>query len=844
MTKEYFQNLQVNYRESPIGIDERRLQFRWTMGEDLADEIFDIRVLVHDEKKVLWDSGRIGDRVHAVNAEIPALESQHEYFWFVGGVNAGGIAISSATERFVTGIFDDTGWDARWVSAGVTHPLWRSEEEKAAPYLRRSFRLEAGVRKAILCVCGLGYNETFLNGSKVTSAILTPCLSNYDSTSYYNTYDVTAMLAPGENVLGVVLGNGLYNEETQSIWKFECAPWRHHPKMILRLRVFLDNGEEICIVSDDGFTYTYGGPIVFNALRNGEYYDARREIDGWNRPGFDAAGWKKATYCLPAGGRLRSEPGPLIGRTAVLAPVSVERIGDAYVIDVGQNMSGFLRIRLTGDAGQEITVRYAEKKTAEGRIDASNLNLYVYSGEFQTDRYTFRGIGTEEWEPRFTYHGFRYAEITGYDRELTVGDVRAVLVHTAFASAGEFECSDEPVNAIQRCVRWSTITNFHSIPTDCPHREKNGWTGDAQLSAEHTMYNYFAYNAYLRWLDDIVDTQRPNGQVCSIVPTGGWGYVGSSGPAWDSALIVIPWLMYEFYDDLRVLERYYEPIRKYIGYMTSMASDGIVAFGLGDWCPPDTAEIRCPVEITDTAYYYSDVRTLAKMAQQLGRGEDARHYHKLAEEIKERFQHRFITAEPAMTSECQTAYACALYHGLAREEDRPALAARLDALVRAKDDHLDCGILGTKYLLEALTLHGYAETAYRIVAQRTYPSWGYCIDQGATTFWETWNGKDSMNHHMFATVGTWFYKHLAGIRPSRASLVIQPCFVSALQHVKARHRCVYGEIRSEWRREKNIIEILVQVPEGMEAVFEHERTGRVDLSAGSNRITINMEEKS
>ncbi len=835
-----FHSLKVNFMTDPVGVEDTFPSFSWQIdgidNKDISNYIVELR----DEISVIWKKKIAAKNNNSVVLDEDVLLSQQHYFWRVIAEESSGNRTSSSDAAFTMGILHQDEWTAKWISATLMQSIHNTE--KSAPYFRKTFNIDGRIKRAILTICGLGYYEAYINGRKVTSDVLTPCFSNYDKSSFYNTYDVSGIVDSGKNAIGVILGNGLYDAETKNIWNFETAPWRHHPKFIMQLKITLEDGQEVLIKSDNSFKFTNSGPIIFNALRNGEYYDARRELSGWCEADYDDSNWSGALYCLPSGGLLRSEQTPPIKKISEMKPVLVNILDGKYIFDIGQNISGFARIKMKGKSGQEITIRYGEKLKDDGSLDQSNLDLYVYSGDFQTDRYIFKGEGIEEWEARFTYHGFRYVEISGYDEELSTDNLTAIVVHTAFEVSGSFKCSNELINNIQNCVLWSTITNFHSIPTDCPHREKNGWTGDAQLSAEHTIYNYFAYNSYIRWLDDIVDTQRPNGQICSIVPTGGWGYVGSSGPAWDSALVIIPKLLVQFYNDKRVYRRYYNPIKKYVEYMMSMEHDGIVEFGLGDWCPPTEIphRINCSVSITDTAYYYFNLITLSDMALVLGEKQDYNYFKDNAERIKTNFREKFINEDYTMVSHCQTAYACALYFDIADDSQKPEIAKLLNGLVIKSDYHLDCGILGTKYILEALSKNGYPDTAYRIVTQTSYPSWGDCINKGATTFWETWEGNASMNHHMFASVGTWFYKYLAGININGNDIIIDPYFIKEIDFVEASYISIYGEISVSWKREGARINISIKIPSGVKAHFQNKNHEKSRLKAGISNLLINI----
>lgn len=538
-------------------------------------------------------------------------------------------------------------------------------------------------------------------------------------------------------------------------------------------------------------------------------------------PDYDDSDWQHVRIVPGPGGVLRSQQMTPIRITKTIESISVNEVRPGvWVYDLGQNISGWPQLTVSGPEGTTITLKYAEKLREDGDIDDSNIRTFVKSGEFQTDKYTLKGSGIEVWEPKFTYHGFQYIQMTGFPGTPILDNLRGRVVHTAFQKRGEFSCSNPLLNTIQQCAEWSTLTNYHGIPTDCPHREKNGWTGDAHLSAEQVLFNFNPMTAYRKWMSDFRDVQRPSGQLPGIVPTGGWGFNWGSGPAWDSAAILIPWYLYVYCGDIEVLKEHYTCMKSYVDFVTTMASDHIVNFGLGDWCPPvgGSSGHKCPTAVTSTAYYYVDTVILAKAAKLLGNDTDAVKYGELAEEIRKAFRAEFMDSEAGQVAgDCQTSIACALYQGLVDEFDKPKFAKALVKTVEEADRHIDAGILGTKYVMHSLTESGYADLAYEIATQTTFPSWGYWIQQGATTLWESWTGDASRNHHMFGDISAWFYKALAGINPDIADpgfkhIIISPNPVKGLDWVEAWHKCMYGVIRSNWKVERTISIPLFKIP--------------------------------
>ncbi len=694
---------------------------------------------------------------------------------------------------------------ARWIAAADT--------KNASPLFRKEFTLPGKPRRAELSVCGLGYGVTTLNGAPVTGDVLTTPLTRFDATVLYCTYDVTGLLREGRNAAGVMLGNGWYNDISET-WDFEKAPWRHHPKLIFSLSVTLETGETVTVVSDSHWK-SFGGPAVFNHVRCGERYDARLEQTGFDRPGFDDGAWPAAFVCRGPGGILKEAALPPI---RVVETLPMKEIFPR-VYDTNQNLSGWAKIRVRGEAGRKVSLRYSERITPEGKLDTERIDSFNRSYELShCDEYICAGSGWEEWEPHFCYHGFRYVEVTGAPDDF---EIAARVVHTDLASAGEFSCSDGMLNRIHSASRWSTLTNFHSVPTDCPHREQNGWTGDALLSSEQALMNFDMTAAYEKWLGDFRDVQRPNGAVPGIVPTGGWGFNWGSGPAWDSALILIPLYVWRYEKNDRLLRGMWDCMERYLSFLGTMEEDGIVDFGLGDWCAPEKTAV-CPTAITDTAYYYADARAMAEGAEAVGK--DAEPYRRLAERVRGAFRAKFVR-NGLPVPEGQTSLACALTQGLLEPEEEPAAARRLAELVEQNGYHIDCGILGTKYIFRALSDRGYGEVLYKMVTNPTYPSYADWINHGMTTLCEDWEMKNSLNHHMFSEVDLWFYRSLAGIRCDEKELVIAPVFLKELDWVRASH----GGITVFWDRTR----ITVTVPRDATLALGGRR---IPLRAGTTTV--------
>ena len=528
-----------------------------------------------------------------------------------------------------------------------------------------------------------------------------------------------------------------------------------------------------------------------------------------------------ARVVSPPGGKLVAQMMPPIKADRSIKPVKLtEPKPGVFIFDMGQNFAGFAELSLRGPAGTKVVMKYGERLGKDGMVDRAGIQQHVArvdpSQQFQTDTYILNGSSrTTHHVPRFTYHGFQYVEVTGFPGKPTLDTLRGVFIHSAIPVAGEFECSNPLLNRIWSAGRWSYLSNLQGIPTDCPHREKNGWTGDAHLAAEQGLLNYAPAAVYAKWINDLGDEQRPTGELPGIVPTSGWGYKWGNGPAWDSAFLLIPFYLYEYCGDTKVLADHYDGLKRYVDYLTSKAKNGIVDIGLNDWAPFKTTT---PADITSTAYYYRDAQIVALAADLLGNDADARKYADLAAGIKTAFNEKFYHPDTMLYGNgSQTSLSCALYQGLVEPANKARVLNNLVAAVDKSNGHIDTGILGAKYLLNALLENGRADVACRIASQKDLPSWGWWIEQGATTLWEQWNGADSRNHIMFGDISAWFYKALAGINPDPAApafkhFTIKPNLVGGLTSAHAGYDSVRGRIVSDWKTKGGRFDLTVTIP--------------------------------
>jgi alpha-L-rhamnosidase len=827
--------LRCEYLDNPLGVEAAKPRLSWELKADRRNERQTAyQVVVTRDGEMLWDTGKVesGETLAIPYAGKPIASAQ-QVTWKVRAWDRDGQPGDwSAPATWETGLLDKSGWHGRWIGTGETG---------ASPLLRKTFDAKGPIKRARAYVSGLGYYELRLNGAKVGDRVLEPAFTNYDRRVLYTTYDVTAQLKQGKNAVGAMLGTGWYDVRTVAEWHFHEASWRDRPKLLVELRIDYADGSSDRVFTDETWK-TAAGPITFDSVYCGENYDARREQPGWDAAGFDDAAWSPAKLVAAPKGKLVSQQMPPIRVVDTLAPKKItEPKPGVFIFDFGQNFAGVPQLTVDGHAGTTVKLRCAERVAADGTLDTAAIDVFVKkfgNEQFQEDRYTLRGDGGKEvYAPRFTYHGFQYIEVTGFPGKPTLANLRGLVLHTDLRTVGEFECSNDLLNKIWRAGRWSYLNNAHGYPTDCPTREKNGWTGDANLASETGLLNFDGVTFYEKWLRDLADAQWPEGDVPAIVPTQGWGR--GVGPAWDAAYILLPMRLYEYTGDARVLQTHFNGMKNYVDYLTKhQAKDGIVTYGLGDWCP---AESQTPAEVTSTAYYYRHARAVADAARILGQSDDAAKYSQLAESIKAAFNKKYFDAKAASYANgTQTALSCALYQGLVPPEQQDRVFANLLAAIEKKSNHLDTGILGAQYVMQTLLARGRVDVGYAIASQRTQPSWGWWIDQGATTLWEQWNGSDSRDHIMFGDVLAFFTKGIAGIQPDPASpgwkhVIIRPGVVGDLRSARGSYHSVHGRIVSSWTRNGQRFSLNVTIPPNVTATV-------YVPAADANEVSVNRNE--
>ncbi len=748
-----------------------------------------------------------------------------------------------AETAFGTGMLGGA-WAARWITAENCR---RRDEILAAVYLRREFAAPRKPRRAVMYISGLGYFEARINGEKVGDDFLSTPYTAYDKRILYRAFDVTDMIKAGVNCVGVILGNGFYNCFTIDPWQTNTAPWRDVPKLICELHLEYDDGEEI--IKTDRTWSSFEGPITFNGIRHGEEYDARLEKDGWDRPGWTGDQVPCRTVKAPGANMLVMETEP-IRVYEKLHPILRRKVKNGWLYELEKDIAGICSITYTGKAGTAVTVRYCDWLDDEGELYQEALSGFVKNYKFQTDVYTKKSDGKETWHPIFTYHGFQYIEVSGCETPPELSEIEAWAMSNDLETKGEFSCSDATVNAIQQMCLNSTRSCCYGTLSSDAVREKNSWTGDTGFSCEQLLTNFCGERLMDKWQADLRDAMRTAGGLPCIIPTTGWGFNSINGPDWSHPVYEVPWQLYMATGDRSYLADNLETLRLHCEYVASMAEDdGTVNYGLGDWCAPfegaaisvNMESFKCPVTVTDTAYYYSALTHLVKFAEILGRKDIVAEYGRRAAETKKAFRDRFLDLKTYnVYGDCQTATATAVWHGLCEDGEIIPLADRLLSQIHRDGDCLDFGVLGMKAVLDTLGRTGHTDTALAILTKPEYPSIKHWIDMGATVMWECWNGLGSRNQHMFTAVSAFFYRYVAGIsyaEPSGKTIRFRPGFDSGLDGAKASIATPWGKAECEWKKADGGFSVSVTVPSSCSGLLETGE-GTRKLAPGKHVFTV------
>lgn len=884
-------NLTVEDAANPLSIDELHPRFSW-QSDVQSQEAYQIRVAETADDfqgdQWVWDSEKVNSAANIhISYEGPELESAKRYYWQVRVWNEYGEATGwSQPSWWEMGILDPSGWQAHWISGPqrtlrqLTPKEGRADdaaiknsnefcrpvewlesgfflsqhqdnhgecrEVRPAPMLRKSFEITKEIADARVYTSGLAYNDLTINGQQTSASELDPGFTDYSKTVFYTTHDITESLRQGENIIAAVLGSGQFDSSTQTWdWGWSEAEWRATPQLLLQMVIEFEDGTQQVVTSDQSWKVSTEGPTRYDSYYLGESYDARRKIDGWREPGFDDSSWSAVHTVDGPEGTLRAQHHQPVQVVDTLDPgTRTEPEPGVIVYDIGQNLSGWAKVRVNAPRGTAIEMFYSEKLDSLGY--AGEEGNALVGGQLQTDYYIANGSGDEVWTPRFTYKGFRYLMISGPESEPLPGDVEVEVeeiqqLRTGYEETSEFQISNSLLQKLHDNTKWAIESNTHGIITDTPIYEKNAWTGDAQLTAGVGALMFNTARLYSKLFQDMLDAQTPEGEVPHLAPSNeNYGYLGKPAfkpedccgatPAWDAFWFIIPWESYQRFGDKAGLAKVYPAMKMYLDNWIPQWTDKdgdqyeyTLTAGLGDWdTPQEPEEVPRNISLSSTAYYARFVQIASDAAQVLGKEDEAERYQNLFEDIRSDFNDCFLFGDTYRESEdiqyTQTAQILPLAFDLAPDSLRETIASKLvDDIQNNRDGNAYVGILGARYILPVLTEYGYTDVAYSVATQTDYPSWGYWIEElGWTALGEHWEADTrSRNHHFFGTPVLWMYEDLAGIRPLEPGykkVEIKPEIPTDLQSISVSYESVMGSIVSEWEQTDEGLQFKVEVP--------------------------------
>ncbi|MCX6326807.1 MAG: family 78 glycoside hydrolase catalytic domain [Bacteroidia bacterium] len=829
-------SLTVEHKNNPIGVDVLKPRFSWKItgtGFNIMQTAYSIRVST-DEKfssgKIVWESGKTESAESVLQVyKGKDLKSGQRYYWQVKVTdNKGKDSKWSETAFWEMGLLSQTDWSAKWIEMDGD-----TQRYSPAPHFRKEFQVVKQVASARVYVTAHGFYELHLNGKKVGDQVLTPGWTSYGKRIQYQVYDVTSQILKGNNAVGAALGDGWYRGTLA--WGNNWAVYGKRLGLLMQLKITYTDGSESLIITDDTWKASNNGAIRMNDIYNGETYDATKKLTGWNLSGYDDSKWTKVSVGNYNNNLIASEGAP-VRKIQEIKPVKIFRTPKGkLIVDMGQNMVGWLRLKVTGNKGTVITLRHAEVMDKFGEFYTTNLR----AAKCQLT-YTLAGTGEEVYEPRFTFMGFRFVEVTGFPGDLTTDNLTGVVVHSDMAVTGSYESSSPLLNQLQHNIQWGQKGNFVDVPTDCPQRdERLGWTGDAQAFCRTAAYNLDVSSFFTKWLKDIAADQKPGGEVPNVIPD----ILSKQGSAttetsagWGDVSVIAPWTMYMVYGDKRILENQYPSMKAWLEYIRKKAGESLIWKGgskYGDWLfyhPPVNNHTQ-PDGYTEhdfiaTAFYAYSTSILAATAKELGKTEDEKFYSELFKKIKEVFINEYVTNAGRVGTNSQTSYVLALMFDLLPENLREKSASFLVEDIKSRKNHLSTGFLGTPYLCHVLSDNGYTDVAYDLLLQESYPSWLYPVKMGATTIWERWDGQktdstfqdpgmNSFNHYAYGAIGDWMYRVSAGIEtmnPGYKHLILQPHPSKKLAYSKATFESSYGTVASGWERKGTKIIVTINIP--------------------------------
>ncbi len=837
-------NLRCDLLENPIGIDSRTPELSWEINSqqrNIKQTAYQVLVAssvdsLHPDHADIWNSGKVNsDKSVYVPYSGPQLESKKRYYWTVKVWSENGESDWSMPAFWHMGILNYNSWGGRWIGFDRDFP-WDKKEKfptLSARYFRKEFEKSADktVKQATAFIMGLGLYELFLNGEKVGNQVLAPSPTDYTKNVKYNAFDVTKAIQSGNNAVGVVLGAGRYSAMRPNYKPYKIKDFGY-PKLLLNLIIEYTDGSKDVIRTANNWKGTADGPIRSNNEYDGEYYDARKEMTGWASPGFDDSDWIKAEYVQEPRGEFEAQMNENMVIKDTVYPIDIKELRNGvYLLDMGQNMAGWLQIKVKGKAGQKIVLRFAESLQEDGEINTKPLRDAI-----MTDTYILSGKGEETWHPVFTYHGFRYVEISGYPGSPDLKDFEGHVVYDDMKTTGHFETSSVLLNQIHKNAFWTIGATYKGIPIDCPQRnERMPWLGDRAVGCYGESFVMDNSKLYIKWLDDIMYTQKNDGCISDVAPPYFRYY--SDNMTWPGTAIFVADMIYRQYGQVSPIIKHYDGMKKWLWYMRDkyMKDYILTKDSYGDWCAPyktieegrgKSADVKHPSKLIATAYFYHFLQMMQDFAALSGNSSDIQEYKELSVKVKEAFNNEFYNTEKGYYGEkLLTDNLLALYFGLVTDQNKEQLTKNIREIIEVDNNgHLSVGLVGAQWLMRSLTENGMEDLAWKLATNTTFPSWGYMVENGATSIWELWNATtaapkmNSQNHvMMLGDLLIWYYEDIAGIKTDSQKtgfkkIIMDPLFPNELDRAQASYASVYGTIQSNWQKSKNNFQWNISIP--------------------------------
>jgi alpha-L-rhamnosidase len=841
------QNVLVENRTNPVGLDTKQPRFSWQLVSDkknVMQSAYEIKVTDENRKQV-WTSGKVSsDQSVFVPYGGPALTSGTKYTVQVKVWDNSNKASNTSEGWWQTAFFDKSDWKAKWIMTSMPE----DSTFQASPMFRKEFPAAKKIASATAYITAQGLYEAFINGKRVGDAVLIPGWTSYNQRLQYQQYDVTSLLATGKNAVGIVLGNGWYRGFIGFSGQHEY--YGKQIAALFQLQIKYIDGTSETVVSDESWKCSTGS-ITSSEIYHGESIDSRKDQPGWNKTGFDESKWAVVKIKPNNDVNLIATYNEPVKKHETFKPVKVFTTPKGEnVIDFGQNLVGWVQLKVTGKAGDKITIYHAEVLDKDGNFYTENLRPAK-----QKNEYTLKGGGEETFEPHFTFQGFRYIKVDGYPGALKPESFVATALYSDMKPTGTFTSSNPLINQLQHNIQWGQRGNFLDVPTDCPQRdERLGWTGDAQAFARTASFNFGVNDFFAKWLKDLA-LDQVNGSVPFVVPNVlGPNAGGSAG--WADAATIIPWTMYVAYGDKRILEDQHESMKNWVGYMERNSTNYLwnKGFHFGDWLfyrPFDDNDGRSAVTdkyLIAQCFFANSVDIVLRSATVLGKQDDIAKYSALLKNVKDAFVKEYVTPNGRLVSGTQTAFVLALNFDMLPEAMRKPTAERLVENIKSYDNHLTTGFLGTPYLCHVLSRFGYSDVAYTLLLQETYPSWLYPVKMGATTIWERWDGikpdgtfqtpgMNSFNHYAYGAIGDWMYRVVAGIdtkadMPGYKGITIKPTIDQRLTSASAEYQTYYGKIKSAWKIADGKLQLDVEIPANTKATIYVPGGETVEVGSG------------